>query len=441
MVRPTWVTPPPPGRGRVLHVNATATGGGVAELLHGLVPAQAAAGIATGWAVIAGDHDFFRTTKNLHHLLHGTGDAGALDARAVAHYRAVLAPQARWLAGQVGPGDLVALHDPQTLGLAPALAAAGARVIWHCHIGTTRSGVDGPALVWDTFAADLAALEGVVTTLPEFAPPSVAAHVVPPAVDPDGPKNRPLSPDAVEATLAATGLVGAHPAPDAVATVEQDRPLPPGARVVAQVARWDPLKDMTGVVRLVPDLPDDVHLVLAGVDPTEIPDDPEGLRVLDEVRAERDAMRGPDRDRVHLLLTSLRDETRAALLINAVQRRADVVVHKSLEEGFGLAVTEAMVKRRAVVAGDVGGIRRQIDHGRTGLLVDPTDRSAVLAALRHLLAEPQLRRRLGAAAADVVAERFTMARLVRDYRTIVDRRTSRPAGTPLVATPTAEEAR
>ncbi|MEV4490560.1 glycosyltransferase [Micromonospora coxensis] len=439
-MRPTWVAPPPPGPGRVLHVNATATGGGVAELLHGLVPAQAAAGTPAGWAVIAGDHDFFRTTKNLHHLLHGTGDSGALDARAVAHYRAVLAPQARWLAGQVGPGDLVALHDPQTLGLAPALAAAGARVVWHCHIGTTRPGVDGPALVWDTFAPDLAALEGVVTTLPEFAPPSVAAHrrhVVPPAVDPDGPKNRPLSTDDVAATLAATGLVGGRPAPDAVATVEQDRPLPPDARVVAQVARWDPLKDMTGVVRLVPDLPDDVHLVLAGVDPTEIPDDPEGLRVLDEVRAARDAMAGPDRARVHLLLTSLRDETRAALLINAVQRRADVVVHKSLEEGFGLAVTEAMVKRRAVLAADVGGIRRQIDHGRTGLLVDPTDRPAVLAALRRLLAEPSLRRRLGAAAADVVAERFTMARLVRDYRAIVDRRAARPP----VATPIVEEAR
>ncbi|SCG43980.1 trehalose synthase [Micromonospora coxensis] len=434
------MTPPPTGRGRVLHVNATATGGGVAELLHGLVPAQTTAGTPTGWAVIAGDHDFFRTTKNLHHLLHGTGDAGGLDARAVAHYRAVLAPQARWLAGQVAPGDLLVLHDPQTLGLAPALAAAGARVIWHCHIGTIRPGADGPALVWDTFATDLAAVEGVVTTLPEFAPPSVAAHrrhVVPPAVDPDGPKNRPLSPDIVAATLAATGLVGGRPAADAVATVEQDRPLPPGVRVVAQVARWDPLKDMTGVVRLVPDLPDDVHLVLAGVDPTEIPDDPEGRRVLDEVRAARDAMAGPDRARVHLLLTSLRDETRAALLINAVQRRADVVVHKSLEEGFGLAVTEAMVKRRAVVAADVGGIRRQIEHDRTGLLVDPTNRAAVLAALRRLLAEPSLRHRLGAAAADVVAERFTMARLVRDYRTIVDRRAPRPA----VAGPIVEEAR
>lgn len=412
MVTPQWVREPRPGP-RLVHVNATATGGGVAEVLHALVAAQAAEGVNVGWAVISGDDAFFAFTKSVHHLLHDRGEPRLSD-RDLAHYRAVLEGQARWLARQLGPRDVVVLHDPQVLGMAPLLRAAGVSVIWHCHIGVDRPHARGPELVWREFAAELSTVDTVVTTLAAYAPPGLPLVVCAPAIEPDAPKNRDLGAAEVTALLAEAGLTSAVTSP--LAVVDQVRPMPPSARMVLQVSRWDPLKDMPGVLRLMPALPADVHLVLAGTNPEEIPDDPEGMAVLAEVRRTRDDLPEPVRRRVHLVRTSLRDPHRAALLVNALQRRADVVVQKSLAEGFGLTVTEAMAKGRPVVAGDVGGLRKQIEHGRTGLLVDPTDAGAVAAAVNRLLSSPEERLRIGAAAAAAAIRDYTMTRLVADYR-------------------------
>ena len=399
MVTPVWVRRPAPGP-RLIHVNATATGGGVAELLHGLVPAQAAAGTAVGWAVIGGDARFFAFTKRLHHLLHDRGDPATPEPDAVRHYRSVLAPQGRWLTDQLGPGDVVVLHDPQTLGLAPVLTRTGARVLWHCHIGTTEAGAPGPETVWRLFETELSTVD-VVTTLAEFAPAGVPPdrrHLAAPAIEPASAKNRPLDRRELTGLLDPVGLAGTD------------------TRMVLQVSRWDPLKDMTGVLRCVPLLPPDVHVVLAGNDPDEIPDDPEGRAVLAEVRALHGQLSTSDRERVRLVLTSKRSGERAALLINALQRRANVVLQKSLAEGFGLTVTEAMYKGRPVVAGDVGGLRQQISNGDNGLLVDPGDLEGVAAALRRMLAEPLLARRLGRNAARSAKRRYLMPRLVADYQ-------------------------
>ncbi|MEU4690734.1 glycosyltransferase [Actinoplanes sp. NPDC023714] len=453
---PVWVTAPA-GDSRVVHVNATATGGGVAELLHRVVPAQAAAGWGAGWLVIGGDAGFFDTTKRMHHLLHGRTDPAVLDAATMARYRAVLAPQAAWLAERVTPRDVVCLHDPQTLGLAPALARAGVPVIWHCHIGTSRHAEPGPAAIWRAFAPELAVLDAVVTTLPEYAPPIPLArrHVIAPAVDLAAAKNRPLTEEEVARHLAAIGLT-AGPAAAAVraaaahgaaavrgaaetgggaagrgaagAVVEQQAPLPDGARVVAQVSRWDPLKDMPGVVGLIPRLPADVHVVLVGADPADIPDDPEGAEVLRQVRAARDRLPADARARVHLVLTSLRHDEEAALVVNAVQRRADVVLQKCFEEGFGLAATEAMAKGRPVVAGAVGGLRHQIVDGQSGVLVDPHDPAAVASAVRRLLGDPALGRRLGAGAQARVAAAYLLPRLLSDYERLLRSLAGRPAG-------------
>lgn len=418
MVTPTWVVRPPAGP-RLVHVNSTSTGGGVAELLHGLVPAQAAAGVRVGWAVIDGTADFYALTKSIHHLVHGRGDPTVLaDAARTAMYRDILAVQANWLTEQTGAGDVVVLHDPQTLGLAPRLAASGAKVVWHCHIGTTRPGGTQDA-VWRSFAAELSCVDTVVTTLPEFAPSGVdpaRLRVCAPAIDPKSPKNRELSAGRVDALLASIGLTEGGQGTGDCARLEQDCPVPAGARLVLQVSRWDPLKDMPGVARCVPDLPTDTHLVLAGTDPREIPDDPDGLAVLAETRAVVAAMPERDRRRIHLVHTFPQAAEQAALVVNALQRRADVVLQKSLAEGFGLTVTEAMIKRRAVVAADVGGLRTQVAHGRTGLLVDPADHRAAVSAVRSLLADPGRRRTLGAAAAESVRGRYTMARLVADYQ-------------------------
>lgn len=416
----TWEVPPG-DRPRLVHVSSTAHGSGIAELLSGLVSAQVATGLSVGWAVIEGDAAFFTFTRYLHHLLHGR--ANVLTAErletSVPWYRMVLAPQAAWLAARLAPGDVVVLHDPATLGMAPRLAEAGLTVVWHCHVGTTDERATGPAAVWHAFDTELSNVDTALTAMPEFAPqvvPPARRQVVAPAVDPHSAKNRALSRDELAGLLADLGRV------------EQDQPLPEGAQVVLQVSRWDSLTDMPGVLRLVPKLPPEVHLVLAGDDPDELPDDPEGWEVLDKVRALRAELSPADRARVHLVLTDGQDPERAALVVNALQRRADVVLQKSLAEGFGLTVTEAMVKGRAVVAADVDGLRQQISPGHSGLLVNPRDHDAVVLAVRTLLDDPLLRRRLGRHAAESAGRRYLMPRLVADYQRFV-------APDPLVRTP------
>lgn len=411
------------GRPVLVHVNTTSTGGGVAELLHRLVPAQCGDGISVGWAVVSGTPEFFALTKNIHHLLHGKGDAEMLsDPDLGVLYRSVLRPQAHWLAGQLREGDTVALHDPQTLGMAPILAARGIRIAWHLHIGTLDESATGPQHVWRFLAPDLEHVDAVLTTRPEFFPTGYTGprHVVAPAIDPDSPKNKPLTDTEIEALLTEIGLIGTG-GDSSVATVDQLRPLPPNAPMVLQVSRWDPLKDMTGVLRCLPGLPENAHLVLAGPDPHEVSDDPEGIAVLAEVRTAYRNLPLPERQRVHLVTLSMRDAHHNALMINALQRRADVVLQKSLEEGFGLTVTEAMHKGRPVVAGAVGGLALQITHNVTGLLVDPTDYEGVAAAVRRLLIDRALARRLGNQAAAEVARRYRLSRLVEDYQRVVSR--------------------
>jgi trehalose synthase len=205
--------------------------------------------------------------------------------------------------------------------------------------------------------------------------------------------------------------------------VLQDEPLPPGAPVVLQLSRWDPLKDMAGVLagfaeHVAPH--GDAHLVLAGPDPDDIPDDPENRAVFDEVLARHRALPPLVRRRVHLLVLGLADdeaETEAnALVVNALQRRAAVVVQKSLREGFGLSVTEAMWKRRPVVAGAVGGIREQVADGVHALLLrDPADLAAFGAATTALLRDRRLRERLVDAAERRCRERFLVQRELADY--------------------------
>jgi trehalose synthase len=420
MVTPTWVRQPPAFRPRLLHVSATADID-VAELLHSLTPAQAADGTPVGWAAVAGAGEFSAVTNYLHRLLDDRADPAALgDPQVTGPYRSALAPQARWLAGQLEADDVVVLHDPATLGMAPPLAETGARVVWHCHTGSAAGAARGPAAVWREFALELSTLDAVVTSRAELAPPWIPAarrHVCAPAIDLQSPRNRELDPAEVEELLAEVGLTLSRYGRGGSAAVEQRGPVPAGARVVLQVSRWDPQADMVGVLRCMPLLPADVHLVLAGRDPGEVPDNPEGAATLDKVRAVLAGLSIVDRLRVHLVLTSGRDRERAALLLNALQRRADVVLQKSLAEGFGLTVTEAMSKGRAVVAAAVGGLREQVSPGQTGLLVDPTDRRAVVTALRMLLDDPRLRHELGARAAAEVAGRHSLARLVADYRT------------------------
>ncbi|SNZ15238.1 trehalose synthase [Natronoarchaeum philippinense] len=363
------------GDARILHVNSTATGGGVAELLRSIVPLCTDLGVETEWLVLDADDEFFEVTKAMHNGLQG--DDAALTDAMQATYRAVTERNAAELDGEY---DLVVLHDPQPLGMLDRLRERlpDAPIVWRCHIDLTEPSPDHLG-----FVAEYASrVDHAIVSRSDYAGVvDVPTSVVYPSIDPLSEKNRALD----EATIAA----------------EHDRlyPLSFDAPVVAQVSRFDPWKDQFGTLaafrRAREEVPD-LQLALAG---GMAGDDPEGLAVYEQVA--RDALGDPD---IHVL-TDLPDTT-----INALQRGADVVVQKSLREGFGLVVSEALWKRTPVVGSTVGGIPLQIEDGKTGYLVAPDDAQAAGARIVDLLGDDERRARFGTNARERVRERFLLPR-------------------------------
>jgi trehalose synthase len=417
--------------GRVVwNVNATARGGGVAEMLQVMVAYGRGAGVDARWLVLDGDPEFFALTKRLHNFLHGSaGDGGQLDDAARAHYEAVLARNLADLLGHVRPGDIVLLHDPQTAGLTDGLLGHGAHVAWRCHIGLDEEN-ELARQGWDFLRRYAERADVFVFSRRQYAPswvPDEALWVVPPSLDPFSAKNGPLDDEEVRATLRTSGLVAFPPdgSPPTFPRREggsgrvrarsslmiDGAPVPHAARVVLQISRWDRLKDMEGVLRGFVDnlgrLPDDAHLVLAGPDVSGVSDDPEGAEVLQACRALRASLPAHARERVHLTALPMDDGDENAQLVNALQRHAAVVVQKSLVEGFGLTVTEPMWKARPVVAAAVGGILDQLQDGVNGVLLkDPRDLDAMATAVNGLLRDPARAARLGHAAHLTVLDRF-----------------------------------
>src|SRR6478735_8315892 len=372
--------------GRVVwNLNSTAQGGGVAEMLQVLLAYGRGAGVDTRWLVLEGDPDFFLITKRLHNMLHGSpGDGGGLGPAQRAHFLEVSQANASVATSMVRPGDVVLLHDPQTAGLVAPLKERGASVTWRCHVGSGMVTEETEA-AWEFLRPLIEPADAWVFSRPSYVPewlPPDRARIIAPSIDPFSTKNVLLEPPEVGAALGQAGLVDLPVTKGSRAfgrrrgdtgSVRPHRdlllgepPLPGGARVVMQLSRWDRLKDMSGVLSAfadhLDDLPDDVHLLLAG---------PEVLGVVD--------------DNAHL--------------VNALQHHAAVVVQKSLAEGFGLTVTEPMWKARPVVASAVGGIPDQIEDGVSGvLLADPRDGAALVAALAALLDDADRRRAMGRAA-------------------------------------------
>ena len=427
----------------VWHVNATAHGGGVAEMLQTLLGYANGAGIDNRWAVLDGDPSFFAITKRLHNMLHGeVGDGGALGPAERAHYDDVMRANLTSMLRRVSPGDLVVLHDPQTAGLAEGLRAAVTGVVWRCHVGRDVPN-DVAVAAWDFLRPYVEHADALVFSRREYAPDWVddaRLVVIPPSIDPLALKNVPLAPEQVSSILARVGLVadGARDrlapftrsdgSPGAVRAHRESgglllggNPPPHDAPLVVQVSRWDRLKDMAGVmagfVRAVEDgLQAGAHLMLVGPDVTGVSDDPEGAAVLAECTTEWSRLPGAVRQRVHLAVVPMDDGEENAIIVNAVQRHAAVVVQKSLVEGFGLTVTEAMWKGRPVVASRVGGIQDQITHGREGLLLqDPRDLDELAAAVATLVADTGLASRLGAAAHARVLDQYVTDRHLTQY--------------------------
>jgi trehalose synthase len=372
-------------RGRIIwNVNSTARGGGVAELLSSLIPYDLAAGADERWEVIEGTPAFFDLTKRIHTLLHGVGSDGAeLTADDRNLYELTLEPNARSLLELMRPGDVGVLHDPQTLGLIPTLTKHGIKVVWRSHIGLDKPNeiVRG---AWRFLAPYLSTASAVVFSRAAYAwdgcdPARV--WVIAPCIDPFTTKNRDLDQHEINAVLSHSRLL--------------DR-VPRSAPIVLQVARWDLLKDPVGVVHafgrhIGPRT--DGWLVLAGPQVRSVDDDPEQPEV---VAAVRSAVAETDRTvarRIVIAQVPMNDLDENALIVNALQRRADVVTQKSLAEGFGLTVSEAMWKSRPVIASRVGGIEDQIVDQMSGILIDdPNDLSGFGDAVTGLL---QDRRRAG----------------------------------------------
>lgn len=413
----------------VWNVSATPEGGGVAEMLHTLLAYGRGAGVDLRWLVLDGDPEFFAITKRIHNALHGAEDDGhRLGAAEHEHYQRVLRGNLAELTTLVRPGDIVLLHDPQTAGFVEAMHAVGAHVVWRCHIGRDDP-TAATARGWDFLRGYLQDADAFVFSRRAYVPTWVVSdrvRTIAPSIDPFSTKNRDLDDVEVDTVLRQVGLIAGRDASPSLEFTRRDGttgvvrrhthllsgpPPPADARLVVQVSRWDLLKDMAGVLSAFADFivpaTSDVHLILAGPAVAGVSDDPEGAQVLAACRAAWARLPDPVRARCHLACIPMDDVDENAIIVNALQRRATVVVQKSLQEGFGLTVTEAMWKSRPMLASAVGGIQEQIVDGREGLLLtDPRDLPGFAARLQMLLDDPAMAEHLGRAGHQRVQDDF-----------------------------------
>jgi trehalose synthase len=415
------------GGAKVWNLNSTASGGGVAEMLQVLVGYTQGVGLDVSWLVIQGDPLFFSITKRLHNRIHGApGDSGQLGVIEAAHYRTVTQANARALLPRVRPGDVVILHDPQTAGMAAILSEAGLRVVWRCHIGADQAN-RWTEEAWTFLRPHIDAAAAVVFSRTTYVPPGVPASkvaVIPPSIDPLSPKNRNLPGPAQQQILERIGLFGSptkkettfchrEGSPDKMvltaSIVADGPPLDSSTPLVVQVSRWDRLKDMQGVMHgFASSIAGRMEADLALVGPAVegVGDDPEGAEVLSECIAEWEQLPPEIRQHIRLITLPMQDIDQNALMVNAIQSHATVIVQKSLVEGFGLTVAEGMWKAKPVVASAVGGIIDQITPDTGVLLDDPTNLEAFGGALYSLLTHPGRMEQMGQAARRHVFNNF-----------------------------------
>ena len=408
------------GQRAIWNVNSTASGGGVAEMLSSLLRYARGLGVDVRWLVLEGPPDFFRITKRVHNALHGVrGDGSPLGPEQASSFRRVTNENAVAIDALVRADDLVICHDPQTAGLVPHLLGKGVRVAWRCHIGYERHD-DEVDRGWAFLRPYLESVPLAVFSRAAYAPEWLRGKrtiVLPPNIDPFSAKNQCMDDATIRSILAHVGLIEGPPGPgpsvftrDDGSTGRVDRSADVirlgrapawDTPLVVQVSRWDLMKDPAGVLdgfaHLVePEAPRGAQLVIAGPSLHAVADDPEGAQVFADLQRAWLALTDSLRRTVHLAMLPMNDHEENAAIVNALQRHAAVIVQKSLREGFGLTVTEAMWKRRPVIASAVGGIQDQIRDGVDGLLVrDPTNLEEFAGALRRVLADERLAARLG----------------------------------------------
>ncbi|HWH45536.1 MAG TPA: glycosyltransferase [Thermoleophilaceae bacterium] len=372
---------------KVLHLSATAFGGGVSEILYTLIPLMRDVGLEAEWQIILGREEFFNATKIMHNALQGNPqDLTPEEWEIYERYNELNA-------GSLSSGwDVIIVHDPQPALIQRHVPEKGRSWVWRCHIDLSTPNPDTVGRL----APQLTDYDASVFHMDQYVPGALRnaagprVHIVPPAIDPLSPKNMALSPEDAAFVCDQFGI-------------DVDRPL------ICQVSRFDPWKDPHGVIdayRIVKERRSDVQLALVGSMAT---DDPEGWEFFNST-----VEYGSGDADIHIL-NNLNNV--GAIEVNAFQSQADVLIQKSTREGFGLTVSEALWKARPFIGGDVGGIPLQVDDGTTGYLVSSAEECADRAT--DILADPELAKRLGRAGKEHVRTHFLTPRLLRDWLRII----------------------
>jgi trehalose synthase len=360
--------------GKVIqNINSTAVGGGVAEILSRMIPFLQELGIDARWDVIKGGEKFFAVTKKFHNALHGRHES-------ITEYDLQIFTKTSQdnLADLDIRGDIVFVHDPQPIAMIEKKSAN--KWIWRCHVDVS----DPRQEVWDFLMRFIPRYDAAVFSAPSFSRPlPVRQFLISPSIDPLSDKNRELPQETIKAVLGKYGI-------------PEDKPI------ITQISRFDRLKDPVGVIEVYKRVKKyiDCRLILAG---GTAADDPEGVQVLEEVRERA----GKDKD-IHILLMSQND-----IEVNALQRVSDVIMQKSLREGFGLTVSEALWKTKPVVASHVGGIPLQIKNKYSGLLCRSIEGAAF--SVKQLLNNPGYARKLGENGKEHIRNNFLLTRHLKDY--------------------------
>ncbi len=360
----------------ILNINSTAVGGGVAEILSRVIPLLEQLGVNAKWDVIKGDEKYFDITKRMHNALHGSETAFTKE-----DFDYFLEINEQNVKNMNLKADVFFIHDPQPVALVEQRNKVRGRWAWRCHIDFTSPQAD----VMNFLNKYICQYDCAVFSAPAFSRKlDILQILIPPSIDPLADKNKPLPPEQVKQIAESFGL-------------DLSRPI------VTQISRFDYLKDPVGVVHVYKKVKKyiDCQLVLAGGGAT---DDPEGMKVLDEVREAA----GADPD-IHILFLP----PSSNIEINALQRASTVILQKSLKEGFGLTVAEALWKGKPVIAGAVGGIPLQIKHQYSGILSYSIDGTAYY--LKQLLNEPVYARELGINGKEHIKDNFLITRHIRDY--------------------------
>src|SRR6267378_4107293 len=360
----------------VQNINSTAVGGGVAEILTRMVPLLNQLGVQTRWDVIKGDEKFFVITKNIHNALHGL--PVDLSADDMAYFREINNNNALQMDLS---SDFVFVHDPQPVALIEHRKNLKSHWVWRGHVDFSQPYMP----VWNFLADYVNKYETAVFSAPSFARDlSIRQVLIAPSIDPLSDKNRDLPEETIDSVFQRFGI---------------DRSRP----VITQISRFDYLKDPVGVIKAYKKVRKylNAQLVLAGGGAT---DDPEGARVMEEVRIEADK----DKDIFVLFLPPASD-----IEINALQRGSTIILQKSLKEGFGLTVSEALWKSKPVIASAVGGIPLQIAHKYSGILTHTIDGTAYW--IKQLVNEPEYARSLGKNGREHIKNNFLITRHIKDY--------------------------